>query len=230
MNKASLFFILFFLLIFTSCSSQVNLSSINFDACFMSYNEQTELTEALQNLEAELDVENPSTAFMTVVGCINYQLGNYNLSESWLKRAFKESKDEKTKNIAAGALSLIYLKELKKENIKPYIASVRKSPLGKWMLILYHIDNYRSSGYTDHLLSAIKKMEEKHTEEGETSATIRLLTHMKLINNMESVCFEDPDSITCSQLNLEDEKRYLFSTAHGFLSMLLKEPPLNNVD
>ncbi len=226
MKKTGFFFLLVFVL--TSCGpSEVNLSSINFEACFMSYKNPSELTEALEKLTAEIDVEKPSASFMTVIGCINYQLGNYSMAQSWLTRAFKESKVKKTKSIAASALGLIYLKEFKKEKIKPYIPSAGKNQLGRWMLTLYHIDNYRQAGYTEHLKSAIKQMEEKNKEEGETTATSRFLAHMQRIEVMESACGLDPEGDTC--LNLEDEKLYLFSTALGFLSMLIKEPPLNQL-
>ena len=230
MKKAGLFFPALLIFIFASCSSQSDLDSINFDACFMSYEDPAELTDALENLTEELDVEKPSASFMTVIGCINYQQGNYSTAESWLMRAFKESKHEKTKSIAASALSLIYLKEFKKEKIEPYIPSASKHQLGRWMLTLYHIDNYRLSGYTDHLLSAIKQVEEKHKEEGDTSATLRFLTHMKVIYQMEEQCGLDPEGELCSPVDLEDEQLYLFSTAHGFLSMLIKEPPLNRLN
>ena len=195
----------------------------------MSYTDQSEIEEALNNLNETFNVEKPSTSFMTVIGCLNYQLGKYSESQQWLTRAFNESKDQKTKSVAAAALGLIYLKESEKKNIEPYIAAAKTHYLGQWMLVLYYLEHYRESNHKEYLLSAIKYMEEKHTQEGTTTATERLLKHMKLISSMEDVCTNDPDSISCSIVDLGDEKRYLFSTAYGFLSMLLKKPPLNNM-
>ena len=224
-----LFSILFFLFVFISCSSQHSLSSVDFDACFMNYTDETELTETLGEVNKTVDSEMPSTSVMAVIGCLNYQLGNYSVSEQWLIRAFNESEYKGTKSLAASALGLIYLKELQKDKIQPYMASAEEHYLGKWMLVLYHLENYRLSGHTEYLLSAIEQLEKKHQKEGSTSATERLLAHMKLINQMEEKCGNDPEDSSCEMDNLNDEKHYLFSTAYGFLSMLLKEPPLNNI-
>lgn len=227
-------FFLFILFVFTSCSTQTRLSSIDFDACFMSYKDSSELGNALEEMNQTISAtENPSTSTITVVGCLNYQLGNYGLAETWLQRAFAESKEDKTKSIAASALSLIYLKEFSKQKItKPYLASAEKHYLGRWMLILYYLDLYKETGVSDYLLSAISTIELKHQQEGGgTSATERFQNHMKLINAMEETCgsHSAPESDLCSEENLDDEKLYLFSTARGFLLMLLKEKPFNNI-
>jgi len=109
------------------------------------------------------------------------------------------------------------------------MASAEKHYVGKWMLVLYHLENYRLSGHTEYLLSAITQLQKKHQEEGSTSATERFLKHMELIVRMEEKCSNNnSDDSSCEMANLNDEKHYLFSTAYGFLSMLLKEPPLNN--
>ncbi|MDE0118748.1 MAG: hypothetical protein OXM55_01910 [Bdellovibrionales bacterium] len=228
MKNIHLFLFLFFLLIFTSCSNTSVVDSLYFDTCFMDYNTPADLTRALDKTSKELDIEKPSTTFMSIAGCLNYQLGNYELAEQWLIRAFKESKDSDKKSIAASALGIIYLKEFKKAKIKPYIPYTRSHWLGRWMLILYHIDNYRESGYTEHLRSAIIQMEEKYSiegEQGKTSATDRLLKHMRLISEKEDLCASDPTDCGIEELN--DEKRYLFSFSHGYLDMILKKPPFN---
>ncbi len=197
----------------------------------MSYKNPAELDKALQEMTQTIEsTEKPSTSTITVVGCLNYQLGNQNVAETWLKRAFKESKEDNTKSIAGSALSLIYLKESNKQKItEAYRASAEGHYLGRWMLVLYYLDLYKETGFGDHLVSAIKMMELKHQQEGATSATSRLLEHMKLIGIMTEVCDNTPESESCSQEDLEDEKLYLFSTAHGFLLMLLKIPPFNNI-
>ena len=194
----------------------------------MDYNTSADLTRALEETKKELDKDKPSTIFMSIAGCLNYQLDNYALAEQWLIRAFKESKDNHEKSMAASALALIYLKELKKAKIKPYISYAKDHWLGRWVLILYHIDNYRESGYTEHLRSAISQMEEKYSiegEQGKTSATDRLLKHMMLISQKEDMCANDPSDCGIEELN--DEKRYLFSFSHGYLDMVLKKPPFN---
>ena len=229
LKNINIFLLLFISFIFTSCSSTSSVNSLSFDACFMDYNEPSDLTRALETANEELSIDRPSTTFMSVVGCLNYQLGNRELSEQWLTRAFKESKNEATKSIAASALGVIYLEEFQKEKIKLYIEDASNHWLGRWMIVLYHIDNYRESGYTEHLHSAIKQMEEKHAVEGEqgkTSATERLLEHMRLVNEKEDACANAPDS--CAIEDLNDEKVYLFSFSHGYLDMLLKKPPFNN--
>ncbi len=198
----------------------------------MSYKNPSELGNALEEMNQTISAtEQPSTSTITVVGCLNYQLGNYSLAETWLKRSFKESKEEKTKSIAASALSLIYLKEFSKQKItKTYQASAEKHYLGRWMLVLYYLDFYKETGFNDYLSSAISTMELKHQQEGGgTSATLRFLEHMKLIITMEETCNNNPTHELCAEENIEDEKLYLFSTARGFLLMLLKEPPFNNI-
>ncbi len=228
LKNIHLFLCLFSFFVFTSCSNTSVVDSLYFDTCFMDYNTPADLTRALDETNKELDIDQPSTSFMSIAGCLNYQLSNYELAEQWLTRAFKESKDKGKKSIAASALGIIYLKEFKKAKIKPYISYAKNHWLGRWMLILYHIDNYRESGYTEHLRSAIVQMEEKYSiegEQGKTSATDRLLKHMKLISEKEDICASAPDD--CGIEELDDEKRYLFSFSHGYLDMILKKPPFN---
>ena len=221
-------FLLFFLLgALASCSSTTNLSSIDLDACFLSYESPDELKKALDEASEVLESDNPSISFMAVAGCLNYQLGNYTQAEEWLQRAFTESEEDSTKNLAASALGLIYLHENQQEKIEPYIEAVDKNALGRWLLVLYYLEFYRETNQKDYLSSAITKMEEKHEVEGKTSATDRFLSHMRLISQMEAQCRreEEPENSSCLQTELEDEKLYLFSTANGFLSMLLKKRP-----
>ena len=218
-----------FLFVLVSCSSQTTLSSINFDACFKNYKDPAELTKSLNELNEVLDSDNPGTPFMTVAGCLNYQLGNNSVSEQWLTRAFQQATDKKTKNIAASALGLIYLREMQTDKIvKDYTDSAKQHPLGRWMMVLYNLAYYRDTGHGQYLLSAIREMESKHEVEGETTATVRFLDHMRLIGQMEEICGV-PENPNCSLADLDGEKRYLFSTSDGFLSMLLKRPPLNRI-
>ena len=248
MKKASLTSLLVFclsFLLFVSCGGPAEsyVHTINFNNCFMDYESATELNQALNKINAQA----PSTSVMIAQACLNYQSGHYSLAEEYLKRAFQESTEgSETKNLSASILSLIYLKERQKQNIKPYINSAGQHDFGRWMLTLYHIDNYRETGKVQDLQKAIAQVQIKHNVEGETSASERLLRHMLLIQEMEGLCGssaeekreadltgEKPIAAVpavqnpCERADLEDEKRYLFSTAHGFLSMLVKAPPFN---
>ena len=250
-GRAFLFLSAFF--IFVSCgdlSSRVD--SINLDSCFLNWDNPAELEEELKQAS-----EKPhEPAFMVVRGCLSYQSGHYSVAEEWLKRAFQESQeDAEEKALAASALSLIYLKERQKDKIKAYTQYVSQHSIGRWMLILYHIDNYRETGQSQHLQKAIAQVQFKHNAEVPTSATIRLLQHMLTIKEMEDLCgingtaddsskkatsnlasstnqeekpASAPSSTACANVDLEDEKQYLFSTAYGFLSMLVKAPPFNS--
>lgn len=263
MRNLFLFFGSFF--IFVSCgdmSSRVD--SINLESCFLNWDNPAELEEHLK--KASEKPHEPS--FMVVRGCLSYQSGHYSVAEEWLKRAFQESQEgAEEKALAASALSLIYLKERQKDNIKAYTRYASQSDIGRWMLILYHIDSYRETGQPQNLQKAIAQVQMKHSVEVPTSATKRLLQHMLLIQNMEDVCgtngnesaslngegnkannlgsqegvsqdrgvsgsqnqpLQAQPSSACERMDLEDEKQYLFSTAHGFLSMLVKAPPFNS--
>ena len=239
--------------IWVSCGdTQTRVGSITLNSCFLNYEDPVKLTEKLN----EVSQKPYAPAFMVVRGCLNYQLGHYSLAEEWLKKAFQESKEEdETKGLSAGVLSLIYLKELKKQNIKPYIRHASQHPAGRWMLVLYHIDNYRETGLSQHLQKAIAQIQSKNNAEGQTSATERLLRHMLLIKEMEELCGPSaksaessvgtagatgetganganvgagPQNPSCQRADLEEEKLYLFSTARGFLDMFVKAPPFNN--
>ncbi len=240
-----------FLFLVSCDSAKSYVHSINFKNCFMDYAERAELTQALN----EISAKSPSTSVMVAQGCLNYQSGHYSLAEEHLKKAFQESEEgSETKNLSASILSLIYLKERQKQSIKPYISSASQNDFGRWMLALYHIDNYRETGKVQDLQRAIAQIQVKHNVEGETSASERLLHHMLFIQEMEGLCGSsaeeerEANALTqvaldqgaspagspsgqspCERADLEDEKRYLFSTAHGFLSMLVKAPPFNQL-
>ena len=266
MAKISLFLIWIFILV--SCGdTESRVDSLRLDSCFLNYESPAELTEELNRVSQK----SQAPPFMIVQGCLHYQLGHYSLAEEWLKKAFQESaEDDETKDISASALSLIYLKEFQKQNIKPYIRYANRYSIGRWALILYHIDNYRETGLPQHLQKAITQVQAKNSVEVSTSATKRLLQHMLLIKEMEDLCGSYAESTSsvaegetklnqqppagtadssapvgdgagnpnggdgamgnevCERVDLEDEKQYLFSTAQGFLSMLVKAPPFNN--
>ena len=217
------------------CGSNLEgLWSVNIGACFSNYSDISEVATKLETLSANLDENNPKPEIMAIMGCYNYQLGNYTQAEQLLKQAISVPKELTRPNVqgaTAGALGLIYLKEMQKAKItKPYIELASNSWLGRWMLVLFYIEHYRVSGYADYLIKAVEQMEAKHSEEGQTSATERLLTHIQVIITMEEICANDPESELCSMDDLKDEKLYLFNTAYGFLSMLLKLPPFNKGD
>ncbi len=217
------------LLFFSSCGGQKIFPSIEFDSCFMNYKNRSLLQNQLKELTSSITLDVPNPPMMAVIGCINYQLNNLPKAEHWLKRAYNISKtDDQTRSISAGALGLIYLKQQTHQHITPYLVAARGHHLGRWMLILYYIDYYRKYNNAEYLLSAIKYIEEKHKEEGDTSATRRLLGQMQLIYSMDQICKTEPNSPQCLTQDLVEEQRYLFSTAWGFLSMLLKRPPFNH--
>lgn len=204
--------------------------SVEFDSCFMNYSKTSELETQLKTLSESIDLENPNPPIMAVVGCLNYQMKNHELAKQWLKKAFSiAGEDDNAKSTAAAALGLIYLKGQEHQQITPYITSAQKNRLGRWMLVLYYIDFYRKYDNTEYLGSAIRYMRDKHQKEGETPATKRLLSQMIMTHSMDKICKETPGSELCKSSDLEGEKRYLFSTAWGFLSMLLKQPPFNNI-
>ena len=89
---------LLFLFLLTNCGSVEELSSTDaeisdLEACFVAYNDESELTKHLNYfnnlLEAPPDVDYYS--YMNIVGCINYQLGNYSVAEERLKKSFQEA-------------------------------------------------------------------------------------------------------------------------------------------
>lgn len=229
----NLFFLLSFLFLLTSCGGSHSLiSSINnSDACFMSYNDKSELEKSLENLTEEIESKGSlSNTLVNITGCLNYQLGNYSVAEKWLTQSFQESVGE-AKNTAAYALGVIYLRQSKKDKIEqPHITAAKKNKFGRWMVILYHIDSYLKSQFKkEFLLFAIKEMEEKHQEGGSTRTTERFLEHLKLISKMEDACSNGLKSSACNINSLGEERGYMFASATGFLLMLLKEPPTNNV-
>ena len=223
------------LLFLAGCSANLEqLWSVGVNACFTNYKDISEVATKLETLSANLDEKNPKPEIMAIMGCYNYQLGNYTQAEQMLKQAFsvpKELNRPDVQGATAGALGLIYLREMQKAKItKPYIDLASKHWLGRWMLVLFYIEHYRVSNYAEYLIKAVEQMQAKHTIEGKTSATERLLTHIQIIITMEEVCGNDPESELCSMEDLKDEKLYLFNTAYGFLSMLLKVPPFNKGD
>ena len=209
-----------------------NMPSIEFDSCFANYKNKQELSGKIQELSDTLVEEQPNYPIMAVLGCMNYQLGSLPLAEELLNRAYMESgDDENTQKLAASALGLIYLKHKRQKEIQPYIKPAKDHHLGRWMIVLYYIDSYRAAADRGHLKAAGDYIEKKHNEEGSTSATRRFLKQIRKVQSMDTVCYslEEADGISpdCPKKDFQDEKRYLFSTAHGFLSMLLKEEPFN---
>ena len=218
------------LLLLNSCGSQAVFPSVEFDSCFMNYTNISELETKLKTLSDSIDLENPNPPVMTVVGCLHYQMNQTDLAKQWLKKAFDIAKENSSaKNTAAAALGLIHLKNQEHQLITPYIMAAKNNHLGRWMLVMYYIDFYRKYNNTEYLGSAIKYIQEKHETEGITPATERFLNQMKLIQSIENICKDTPDSETCQLATLNEEKRYLFSTAWGFLSMLLKQAPFNSI-
>ena len=233
-----LFFLLSFLFLLMNCSrvseepsfEDVGIGGIeNADACFVLYADKTELTNYLKEMDKRLNAsEQPEGTIMNIVGCINYQSGNYSLAEKWLSQSFRESVDS-SKNTAAYALGLIYLKQSEKDKIEQsHLDAAKETRFGRWMVILYYIESYRESKNKEFIMSAIKQLEEKHQKEGETKATKRFLKHLQVITSMEEACGNGSESSTCSMSDLRGERTYLISTVHGLLSMFLKEPPFNN--
>lgn len=224
-------FLLICLFFLISCSNRgERLTSITLNGCFSNKSQfriATELEQLTQEIE---EAVNPSYDSMALAGCYSYQLGHHVLAEQWLNKAFSQSEKKDVKNIAAAALGLIYLRERQMHKIKPYIATAKEGSLGRWMLILYHIDYYRVTGHREYLSSAIKVLQVKHKEEGKTMATDRLLKHMQLIHNMDENCTNNPEADSCSVPDLNDEKQYLFDTATGRLAYLLKEPPYQSTE
>ncbi len=231
LKQAKYLFILpIVLLLFSSCGEQMVLPSVEFDSCFMNYNKLPELEDQLNKLSASIDLENPNASAMAVVGCLHYQMNQHELAKKWLKKAYSTAgEDDNAKNTAAAALGLIHIKNQEHQSILPYITSAQKNHLGRWMLVLYYVDFYRKYDNTEYLGSAIRYMRDKHQKEGETPATRRLLSQMLQIHSMEKICKDTPGNELCNISDLEEEKRYLFSTTWGFLSMLLKQPPFNSV-
>ncbi len=200
-------------------------------ACFTTYEEdESELTTHISYFTGLLeDSKEVNYSYMNVIGCVNYQLGNYSLAEEWLKKSF-EGAQGKTKHTAAYALILIYLKEFQVEKIAPiYIEAAERSSYGRWAIILYYIEEYRVSGQRGYLVSAVEQMQAKYNEEDPPAITTeQFLKRMQSINSMESACKKDSNRNAClANWDLRDQKRYLFATAHGLLSMFIKAPPFD---
>lgn len=220
--------------VFTGCSNKVSLSSVDFEACFMNYKEISEIQNTLEQLDNTFKVQPETTTdkqitfLKPIIGCLNYQLGRYKEAEQWLLEGI-ETKDPEINSMASSALGLIYLKQLEIQKIEPLIPSAKNYYLGRWMVVLYYLELYRNTHDKIYLQKSLIQLEDKHKIEGTTTATNRLLAHIKIIYSMELSCVNKGNA-KCSLDNLLDEKIYLFSTAYGFLSMLLKQPPLNNID
>lgn len=218
-------------LYFVSCDKSHSLSSlIEFDSCFADYEDKQELAEDIDWLTDSLVEENPNYPVMAVVGCMNYQMGNKELSEQFLLRVVQESNDVKAKSMAASALGLIYLKEDRQSEIKPYIKPASEHHLGLWMIVLYYIDSYRDQNNLESLQSATKYMERKHANEGSTDASKRFLERIQDVHKMAGHCRSMDDetpSPLCRKSDFKEEELYLFALANGFLDILLKEEPFN---
>ena len=244
MNGILKIFPLLFLFLLTACgsgrgSNVVSLDSTNAtvditnsEACFTTYKDESELTTHINYFTGLLeDSQKVNYSRMNVLGCVNYQLGNYSLAEEWLKKSFEGAqKGDTAKYTAAYALILIYLKEFQVERIAPiYIDAAEKSSYGRWAIILYYIEQYRVSRQRGYLVSAIEQMQAKYNEEDPPAVTTeQFLKRMQHINGMESTCKNDPNREACLENgDLVDQKRYLFAAAHGLLAMFIKSPPFN---
>ena len=201
----------------------------------MDYANKQELADRLDRLTKSFREESPNYPVISVAGCLNYQLGRKAKAEELLTKAYEEAgEDLKTRGVSASALGLIHLKNFQREKAKPFLKASQDYHLGRWMIVLYYIDFYRETQDPEHLQMAIQYMESKNTEEGGTSATTRFVEQMNRVLALGAQCpppGEDGQPVlapACKKADFKDEKQYLFSTAHGFLSKLMKEPPFNN--
>ncbi len=250
-NIFSIFGVLAFSLILLSCDSQVNLPSIQFDACFTNYKTKNDLIEKLELFNADqiLEDESPNYSVMAVVGCLYYQLGQFPKAVELLQKSFQESTEEKTKRIAASALSLIYLKlaetdRTAMEKINPYIASAGTDSIGRWMLVLKGVYTYFFYDNTQALQSSIKWIKYKNENEGGTDTTVRFLEQMEDVYLSEQACrssqaaggsvvaMVEPAQVysgtkVCSRNALQESRIGLFSWSKGYLAYLLKEAPFH---
>ncbi len=218
-------FLLSCLFFLTVCGGSGSFDSVALNDCFSDHSE-SEIAKDLGDINAAIEkAEKPLFDYIALAGCYNYQLGNYVLADQQLNQAFNQSEDKEAKNVAASVLGLVYIRHSQKRKIKPYVASASQHYLGRWMLVLYYTEYYRENGDKGDLSSAIKALENKHKEDDATTATNRLLAHMQHIHTLEESCISKPDGEACSEL--EDEKTYLFDTAFGTLTRLLREqrPP-----
>lgn len=246
--------------LFVSCSSQLILPSIKSNgSCFTNYKKKEELHKLLKRLSDGLKGQpQPPATIMATVGCLNYQVKNVPQAEMWLKKAFENKKDEEAQSTAAGALGLIYIKEMTSQKITPdMIASAENHRLGRWMLIIYYIDSYRLAQNPAFLSRAIDIMKIKHQTEGgpeggETEETRIYLQQLEKLLHLESLCGEKndqplmvgtnpsaaqapassstdlPPADTCPG-HLHEKKVHIFSLTYGVLNMLLKEEHFRNI-
>ena len=243
------FFLLSFLFFLATCGSSEGPSTAehlskddvveinDLSACFVFYDkDKSELIKYLNYLTELIETSRKVNYFhINVIGCLNYQLGNYSAAEEWLKKSFQEAGEGRhsAKYAAAYALILIYLKQDPTKIVPAYIEAAVKIDYGRWAAILYYIEQYRISGQRGYLVSAIEqttlKMDEEIDQQDEPAPTTkRFLEHMRVINDIEDSCKVNPTDSRClDDGDLADEKFYMFATAHGLLSMLLKEPPFD---
>ncbi len=217
-------------LFFISCGDQAIFPSIEFDSCFADYTDKQELTERVDQLSQSIIEEQPNYPIIAIVGCMNYQLGKREEAEQFLNQVFYDAKDVKTKGMAAAALGLIYLKERRHSEIKPYIEAASKHHLGRWMIVLHYIDYYRETDNLEHLQNAIQYMERKNKSEGTTDASERFLERIQDVHKMAENCSSldtDASNPSCRKVDFREEKISLFAHVNGFLTMLLKEEPFN---
>ena len=202
----------------------------------MKYNTEEELTTELNKLKPQLEVEKPLGYYMVLAGCFNYQLGNVDRAELWLKRAIEEPSESSdyskytVKGTAASALGLIFIKERKKEKINPYIKYATNHSLGKWMLTFYYLEHYRESGHTEHLISAINQIKNKIQGEGTSTLAEDMLTQMNDVKKLEELCGNvnpEADTSSCVPEKLAGKKIILESMSYGLLHRFLKVPPYN---
>ena len=246
---------------FLSCSSQLILPSIRTDgSCFTSYDKKEELHQLLKRLSEGLKRQpRPPAPTMVAVGCLNYQVNQVQEAEVWLKKAFENKEDEEARNAAAGALGLIYIREMTSQKITPdMIASAEHHKQGRWMLIIYYIDSYHLTKNPAFLGRAIEIMKLKHQMEagpqgGQTEETLNLLQQMEKLLHLESLCGEKNDQplmvgTATSSLNTQasspskplptagtcqarlfEKKKALLSLIYGFLDMLVKSERFKNL-
>ena len=204
--------------------------SIIFDSCFADYEDKQELTEKIEQLSQSIIEEQPNYPIIAIVGCMNYQLGKREESEQFLSQVFHEAEDVKTKGMAAAALGLIYLKERRHSEIKPYIEAASGHHLGRWMIVLYYIDYYRETDNLEYLQNAAQYMEKKNNSEGATDASERFLKRIQDVHEIAENCSTldtDTSNPSCRKVDFREEKVSLFAHVNGFLTMLLKNEPFN---
>ena len=247
--KLIFIFLLFFTLI--SCgTSQISIHSLHGDSCFVRYTNAQNLNEQITKYQEAIEGQGEQLPlYKTILGCIHYQSGNFPVSEQLLLQAYKESteteegqpKDTDTTALAASALGLIYLKEAQegrlphKKITEKIIAASQTHHLGKWMIVLYHIDSYRAQNNREQLSKAVEVMgsqmiNAQSSEKEPSEDMMNFYNQLVKLLELESTCSKkEKKSIeTGCGFNLSEKRGYILTTANGRLNKLLKIPPFNN--